>query len=105
MDRMRSSNGMFNGLTSGFINQRKAGETHFIFHTCAELLIFVPVLEFIRGIRWSKNNFTVSDGEMKIRISFAIDFHSRFLVEFRWQMGSKRRMVINPSLATFMGNM
>lgn len=43
--RMRSSNGMFNGLTSGFINQGKAGETHFIFHSCAELLIFVPVLK------------------------------------------------------------
>lgn len=87
--RMRSSNGMFNGLTSGFINQRKAGETHFILHTCAEFLIFVPVLELIRGIRWSKNNFTIPDGKMKIRISFAKDFNRRFLEEFGERTGMR----------------
>lgn len=45
---MSGSSGVFDGLTSGFVNQSKAGKPIFILHSCAVLLIFVPVLKSIK---------------------------------------------------------
>jgi hypothetical protein len=42
---MSGSNGVLDGLTSGFVNKSKAGKALFILHPCAVLLIFVPVLK------------------------------------------------------------
>lgn len=83
LHRMRSSNGVLDGLTSGFVNKSKARIAFFILHSCTVLLIFVPVLEIIGGIRRGKNDMAVSDSEGVVGIGLGEDPRSPPVGEIR----------------------
>lgn len=63
LDRMSSTNGVLDGLTSGLIDQSKAGKALFILHSYAVLFIFDPVLAWVGRIRRGKNDFSFADCE------------------------------------------
>lgn len=105
LHRLSVSNGVLHSQPGSFINQSKAREALFIFDSSAILFIFVPMLEVIRRVRWSKKDLVISNGEREVRLSLAVDLDSRFVGEIRGrggvvmmnggrQMGLKRRMVV-----------
>lgn len=65
-NRMRGTDGMLNGLTSSFVDQRKGGEPLLILHPRAVLLLLVPMLVVISGVGWSKNDIAIPDGKGEI---------------------------------------
>jgi len=76
-----SANGVFDGLTSGFIEQSKRWKALFVLNFGAELLIFDPVLAWVRRVRTSKNDLAITDSERVIRLSLGVNPNTRFLVE------------------------
>lgn len=76
---MSGSNGMLESLPGGFVNQSKGREALLVLHTCAVLLIFVPVLEVIGFMGAGKNDLSLCDGEREIGVSLSEDSESGFV--------------------------
>lgn len=53
---MSSPNRMLDCITSGLVNQSKAGKSFFILHLNAEPLIFIPVLQSSTTPNYIDNN-------------------------------------------------
>lgn len=75
MHGMGSSHRMLHGFTSGLVYKSKTRMTFFVLHSRAVLLVFVPVLSFIRWIGWSENDLTVSDSQIVVRLRLGINLH------------------------------
>lgn len=73
---------MLDSLTSGLIDESKAGKALFILHSCTELLIFDPVLERIGVIGAGKDDLAVTDSEREITLCFGDNPNSRFSNQF-----------------------
>lgn len=78
---MSGADGMLNGLTSDLVDQSKSRATLFILHPGTVLLILVPMLVLIAGIRWCKNDLAMANGEGVIWGCFGYNLESGFVRE------------------------
>lgn len=86
LDRMRSADGVLDGLVGELVDEREAGKALRVFDPSAVLFVFIPLLRRIRRIGARQNHFAVADGRHVFGIHFAVHLHrrlSRHLVHAR----------------------